>query len=882
MEGWPLVGRARELEAIVDAYHQAAPALPVGAAGVMLVGAAGVGKTRLAREAVDRLAGSGGLTAWATATRSTATIPLGALAHLLIDPRPGPLDALGAFVAMFARQPEPRPVLVVDDVHLLDDASAALVHHVAAQGYAFVLLTARTAAAVPDAVTALWTGEAVRRLDVAALDAAETRALLTEVLPGRIDVVSEQTLWHACGGNPLLLREVLRAGRDTGALRRSGALWRWFGGDYVTPRLTDVIHARLGHLDDELRGVVEVLACAEPLRMPLLEAVAEHPAIVEAERRGVLVTERVGDRLLARLPHPVYADVVRATMPRSRELGIWRALVAALDRTPGRRGDDVLYGARWRVQAGLDAPPELLLRAARHARERLDLDLAERLARAAGQAGGGPSADLALAELLADRGRYSEAAAVLPALDGEVDAATRDRWHYVRRQLRYWRPERDGTDETTERDPAAEAIRSWLLLLDGDGERALDVGVAALDLPGIPAPAADRAASAVIGAAGLLGHHDRAMSTLDTALAAAREHRGASPWGVTLVAGAGTLALLAAGRLGRAAELAESEYRAAVGMVSGIGTMAAPLVGTWAAYRGTVAKARGDGRLAVSSLTEAVTLLADFPTFRLARLYLAELAGAAALTGDVGAAREWLDQAEAHAKSGLFDAWFERDRAWVTAAGGDLAAAASQARHAAALARSTGQPTIEGYALFDAARFGAASRVHRRMATLAKEVGGVLVPVLARVAGAWHATIEPATLDSAARELASLGQLLYAAETAMTAHRAHTRAGDRSRAQTALVRATEYAGFCAGARTPLLEPAELSTVLTARERQVADLAAAGLSSPVIASRLGLSVRTVNNHLSRAYAKLGIASRSQLGELFATSIAPPDPVDEPGG
>ena len=76
-------------------------------------------------------------------------------------------------------------------------------------------------------------------------------------------------------------------------------------------------------------------------------------------------------------------------------------------------------------------------------------------------------------------------------------------------------------------------------------------------------------------------------------------------------------------------------------------------------------------------------------------------------------------------------------------------------------------------------------------------------------------------------------------------------------------RAHALAAACEGARTPaLVMPVEL-TPLTAREREVASLAAAGLSSEAIAGRLFLSVRTVDNHMQHIYQKLGIASRKDL-------------------
>jgi DNA-binding NarL/FixJ family response regulator len=51
--------------------------------------------------------------------------------------------------------------------------------------------------------------------------------------------------------------------------------------------------------------------------------------------------------------------------------------------------------------------------------------------------------------------------------------------------------------------------------------------------------------------------------------------------------------------------------------------------------------------------------------------------------------------------------------------------------------------------------------------------------------------------------------------------------------------------------------------LTKQEAQVARLARDGLSNPEIGSRLFISPRTVQYHLSKVFAKLGISSRNQL-------------------
>jgi RNA polymerase sigma factor (sigma-70 family) len=58
--------------------------------------------------------------------------------------------------------------------------------------------------------------------------------------------------------------------------------------------------------------------------------------------------------------------------------------------------------------------------------------------------------------------------------------------------------------------------------------------------------------------------------------------------------------------------------------------------------------------------------------------------------------------------------------------------------------------------------------------------------------------------------------------------------------------------------------------LTPREREIALLAAAEMSSRQIADRLVVSVRTVDNHLQRAYRKLGITRREELSRVLTVT------------
>jgi DNA-binding NarL/FixJ family response regulator len=63
-------------------------------------------------------------------------------------------------------------------------------------------------------------------------------------------------------------------------------------------------------------------------------------------------------------------------------------------------------------------------------------------------------------------------------------------------------------------------------------------------------------------------------------------------------------------------------------------------------------------------------------------------------------------------------------------------------------------------------------------------------------------------------------------------------------------------------RLPGRRPADRQE-LTVREREVAELVAAGLANKEVAARLFVSLSTVEATLSKAYAKLGVRSRTEL-------------------
>jgi ATP/maltotriose-dependent transcriptional regulator MalT len=244
------------------------------------------------------------------------------------------------------------------------------------------------------------------------------------------------------------------------------------------------------------------------------------------------------------------------------------------------------------------------------------------------------------------------------------------------------------------------------------------------------------------------------------------------------------------------------------------------------------------------------------------------LATSAALLGDLDAAEQALAEARRQTTLGKHAAIAHTARAWLAAARGDLAKARTILTTGATAARTAGLLTAEAWLLTDAARLGGAREVAGRLDELAQACDGAFAPARAHLAAALAAD-DPDQLTAAATELEAIGADLLAAEASTAAAAAWTRAGNTRKATAATQHAQALAARCEGARTPLLATAGTATALTARERDIALLAAHGTPSQDIADKLHLSVRTVENHLQHAYTKLGVTTRRELARTLGT-------------
>jgi DNA-binding CsgD family transcriptional regulator len=271
-------------------------------------------------------------------------------------------------------------------------------------------------------------------------------------------------------------------------------------------------------------------------------------------------------------------------------------------------------------------------------------------------------------------------------------------------------------------------------------------------------------------------------------------------------------------------------------------------------------------------LREAAALLRQNDMFGQLSLLLSVLARVEVQLDNISGAEAALSESAHRVNPAvkIHDPYLALARAWVASATGEPRLARNHAREAADLASALGCVPSELEALHEAVRFGEPA-LHERLAKAAGRVDCVPAADYAAHALALQAR-DGHGLDICADSFARHGLTLLAAEASVEAAELHAKAGRPAAELTALDRAHHWAQQCEGARTPVLdrgEHAPSATRLTAREREVADLATRGLANAEIAARLVLSRRTVGNHLSRIYDKLQVANRTEL----ATRLGP---------
>lgn len=859
---WPLTGRLEETR-LIDAALASAEL-----SGIVIYGTAGVGKSRIAREALSAAGAGGWETRWAVGTSAARGLPLGTFARWVGTSDADSVALVSRVIDGLTAAPDGRSVVVcVDDAHLLDGLSGFVLQQIVQRCAAKLLLTVRSGTPLPDEVLTARERGRFERLDLQPLSRDESTRLLTAALGGPLDPEAAQRLWRLTRGNVLYLRNIVDQEVAQGRLACRDGYWRWTGNPVMPPGLVELIETRIGALPQAVSEVVDVLAVAEPIQLDRLTAITDADSVAAAETRG-LITIDATDREV-RVAHPLYAEVRRNRVPGSR-LRRLRGLVAnALgDREDRDAMRVVVRRATLMLDSDLPLDPELLTRAAQGAVWLSDLALADRLADAAITAGAGSEAKFIRAHALSWLSRGAESDAVLDTVDAvDLTDDGRARLAFLRASNLLWSLA-DPAGSKRHVDDAAAGIPAearasidafytvyWAAI--GDPERARTASHG-LDLDALPAIVGAVTAWAVAAANGDAGHADQAVAAARTGY---RITDGSFDAAHTrfVVADAHIGALLLAGRIGEAREEAEQLSRRAAERPG-----AAQLFGM--ALAGRAATGAGDLDAAARLLDPAVEMLrAAGETNGFGYRFQLPRVTALAIRGQAD------DEALAELDKYRHASWryltYEHSlaRAWVAATQGAVSEAVEIAHEAADTAGAHGQLAAEVWCLQAAAQFGDHSRVYR-IDELTGLVEGPRVAAVARLTRAL-AGDDADGLAKVSIEFENFGDLVAAADAAGLAAASYRRKGMPGSAMGSAARATTLAEACGGAATPAVLGAAERLPLTDREREIAMLIGAGLSSRAIADRLHLSVRTVEGHIYRAMAKTGVSTRAALTALL---------------
>ncbi|WP_170290217.1 MULTISPECIES: LuxR C-terminal-related transcriptional regulator [Arthrobacter] len=384
--------------------------------GAVILGAAGIGKTTLARESVSRY---GGFSVQLRGSTLSAQTPYGALAWLLSDlPQKqlaSPVLVVRALETLLVKQAGGRRIiLVIDNAEEIDDLGVLVTAELCRRGTAALLLICGDLIRCHQEYIRLWTDGLLKRVDLAPLDLARTGELLAVSAGDPLSSLAQLMLWRHSKGNPLLASLLCRDHIGAGSLIHRRGYWTWAGPLVHSGELPERVETVLRRFTPDERRAVEILAlCRQLPAKSVLQLVPAH-TIDALEEASVLVIKG-GHGQPVRLAWHLQPATIAARIPFGRSRDLWSEVTRIVD--PRALSGETAAGlAAWSLSVGVAPDPETAVAAANWANSVGDTDAALRYARAVAE----PRPLAAIAEeadALRAEGRHSQAYRLLAAVE---------------------------------------------------------------------------------------------------------------------------------------------------------------------------------------------------------------------------------------------------------------------------------------------------------------------------------------------------------------------------------------------------------------------------------------------------------------------------------
>ncbi|MEQ8840394.1 MAG: LuxR C-terminal-related transcriptional regulator [Acidimicrobiales bacterium] len=859
---WPLTGRESEVGRIRAALDD-----PVRRP-LAVVGRPGVGTSRLLGSAAEH----GRMRGWhvhaVAASPALRDVPFGAVAPFAseaVDIERG--DRLRMIAAierdLLASADGAELMVVIDGAQWLDVASVALLERLRDHRRARIAVSVRNMPQPgPDAWSLATTHTEI--VEVAPLSREAHDRLVGAVRDRPLTREAGQALWDHTGGRPRDLELLLDAIDRGDVIDPEAAVWHWVGGPADSPGLRSLVAEHLSGVGEAARRDFELVALGAPLPLEVADGVLDDAAREELERAELVDVSGPAEAAALRPTRALVARWIVGRMGPTARRRLQAKLAAV---APPTGASWTLRHARWAIESGVPVAGDLGPMA-RAAMGEADLWLAEQLARSAMEEEvGDVEVHVVLAETLR-RGRRADEA--LQVLD---EAARHVRTDEQRTEISIVQAQ---VDTLLNRDPQTALRRldaALDVVADADARRRLarerDLARAFVDPVGTaPAPehgperALTDGETQELMVVALLRCLHLDLGGIDGVLRELRDavsDRGAEPLMHARVAVCEHLALVGRGRVGDA----HSAARAALDAAAARGE---PL-GMWALCVAFSGPLTGDLDAAAVAAFDADRSFRAVDPFGLRPLSAAIGATAAWQAGrpEMAATLAAIAERSDNTDQPVAEIATHRRRAWEAVVAGDPGGGAEAAAVSGRLAMEAGHRLWGVVGLHESVRLGAADLVAEDLHAIAAVTESALVRSFAAHAEALAARAAE-DLDAVAVDLAGLGCPLLAAEAAAQAARHST---DDVASTRSAARAEAWWSRCTGRVPPALVGAPPG--LTARQHEIAGLAALGLSSQEIADRLVVSRRTVDNHLRSVYRRLDVSGRDELAIVLRPAI-----------
>ncbi len=860
-----------------------------GSHGALVVGESGFGKTRIARRVMEELDPD------VRVLRVSGNATLRAIPFAVLGPflRELPLDreasplvvhrALLAFLETPIQNADPTKMtlFVVDDAHAVDEASAELLVQLAVSGAAKLLVLSRMVPEVPEVFLALWRDGLLSRHDLTSLDTQEIQTLCELELEGEVTSAVATFMGTASGGNPMFLRHLLDQGRQLGHIVKRRGIWL-LAGEPPAPgtELTDLVRSQLRHRSPAELEVLELLALAGPIEQNVLFSLADPDALDSLHADGFIRSSAFPEALVD-IGHPLYAEVLRTHTPSVRSRKLRERFLEHSGSVRSSMGQ-LFRQVAWGLDCGAPIEDAQLLKAAVMANRLYHPEFALRAVAAVRDDGHREAAlvqqvralimrnNLGFAREVADellettqRVRVAKAAVLLGADIRQRAGAPAtslgelaDSWERALLRVRDTASEAEMPVVDRGLRFGVGALRAYQANLEGRFHDAVGPLAEMLDDPACSDELRVLALALLSEAWGSTGKAAQGVGAGQRALDLIASH-GARflPYSDFVVIRHG-LALLKAGEWRELTRVIGEHIGSTQRGIIYLGGTADLLAGLIHLRQGRAGRSLYSFRLAVEALKQSdVAQLLPLATG------LAQYA--AFLRGDEAVAEAYRRELEALDGKGSCRNRLLVDACSAAASSVEYGVVSSiSALHGVAeRARQLDISSIEAQALEMAFHLGDSEGLPR-LAALTGESEGRESAVLNHVCLALLSR-EPSRLEAASAQADDDGYVLLAAECLVEAVAILDDRGDSRAARALHPKIRELVARVDGTQVPRLVVSGTTTVLTAREKDIAQLARKGYSNRDIAERLNVSVRTVEGHLYRIFAKLGVARREDL-------------------